>query len=131
MSELQYPDDIMYTKEHTWLRLHDDGTAEVGISDYAQTQLGEVAYVDLPNVGATFASGAEFGTVESLKAVNALFMPAAGEVLAVNDELGGTPTLVNMEPYGQGWMLRVRVAADADLSLLCKAGEYSGWLATL
>ena len=124
MSELGFPQGNMYAIEHVWLRMESATTALVGISDFAQTQLGEVAYVDLPDVGSAFDGGDEFGSVESLKAVSPLYMPITGTVTETNEELDGAPTLVNMEPYGKGWMLRIEIAEDADKSLLISAAQY-------
>ena len=97
------------------------GEAVIGISDFAQDQLGEIAFVDLPAVGVRFDAGSDFGTVESLKSVNQLYMPIPGEVVAVNEELESAPTLVNVSPYGEGWMIRIRPDASAE-SLLDAAG---------
>ena len=129
MSALHYPDSLMYTVEHVWVRLEDDGTATIGISDFAQDQLGEVAYVDLPSVGTDFEAGSEFGTVESIKSVSALYMPIQGTVTAVNEALADTPTLVNMAPYGDGWMLKITPTAGADRALLISAEAYQAGLA--
>jgi glycine cleavage system H protein len=125
MSELNFPEDILYHPEHTWVRINDDNTAVIGISDFAQEQLGEVAFVDLPSVGAEFAAGSEFGSVESIKAVNSLFMPISGTVLEVNEVLGSDPSLVNTSPYTDGWMLRISVAQDADRGHLKSSSEYA------
>lgn len=129
MSELIFPDDILYHPEHTWVRIAADNTALVGITDFAQQQLGEVAFVDLPAVGAGFAAGQEFGTVESLKAVSSLFMPIEGTVVEVNEGLGSDPSLVNTSPYGDGWMLRISVAGDADRSQLKTGPDYQAQVA--
>jgi glycine cleavage system H protein len=128
MSELTYPDDVLYHPEHTWVRIADDNTAVVGISDFAQEQLGEVAFVDLPEAGATFAAGEEFGTVESIKAVSSLYMPIAGTVTEVNGGLEDDPSQVNTAPYGDGWMLRITVDADADRSQLLSSADYEAQL---
>lgn len=118
--ELNLPESLRYTGEHVWVRM-DGGEAVIGISDFAQDQLGEIAFVDLPAVGTRFEAGSDFGTVESLKSVNQLYMPIPGEVVAVNEELESTPTLVNVSPYGEGWMIRIRPDASAE-SLLDAAG---------
>ncbi len=118
--ELNLPESLHYTDEHVWVRM-DGGEAVIGISDFAQDQLGEIAFVDLPAVGTRFEAGSDFGTVESLKSVNQLYMPIPGEVVAVNEELESTPTLVNVSPYGEGWMIRIRPDASAQ-SLLDAAG---------
>ena len=112
--------ELRYTDEHVWVRMEGD-EAVIGISDFAQDQLGEIAFVDLPAVGVRFDAGSDFGTVESLKSVNQLYMPIPGEVVAVNEELESTPTLVNVSPYGEGWMIRIRPDASAE-SLLDAAG---------
>lgn len=128
MSDLHFPDDVMYTVEHVWMKMESDTEAIVGISDFAQEQLGEVAFVDLPSEGDTFNGNDEFGTVESLKAVSPLYMPVAGEILEVNEALSDGPTLVNMEPYGKGWMLRIKIADDADKGALISAEQYRSGL---
>jgi glycine cleavage system H protein len=128
MSELTFPADVLYHPEHTWVRIADDNTAVVGISDFAQEQLGEVAFVDLPEVGAAFAAGDEFGTVESIKAVSSLYMPISGTVTAVNSGLEDDPSQVNTSPYGDGWMLSITVDADAEKSQLLSAADYEAQL---
>lgn len=112
-----FPADLKYTKDHEWLKPAGDGTATIGITQYAQDALGDVVFVDLPEVGATFALGEEFGTVESVKTVSELNMPSAGEVLEVNESLADHPEGVNEDPYGKGWMVKVRLtgALAADL----------------
>lgn len=124
MSELTFPDGFLFHPEHTWLRVNGDGTAHVGISDFAQDQLGEVAFVDLPAPGAAFEAGGEFGTVESIKAVNSLFMPVAGTVLAVNEALSDDPSLVNTAPYTDGWMLHITPASGDDAAKLMDGAAY-------
>lgn len=112
-----FPADLKYTKDHEWLKPAGDGTATIGITQYAQDALGDVVFVDLPEVGATFALGEEFGTVESVKTVSELNMPSAGEVLEVNESLADHPEGVNEDPYGKGWMVKIRLtgALAADL----------------
>lgn len=100
------PEELRYTAEHVWTRNTDEGVI-LGITDHAQSQLGEIVFVDLPDVDTHFAQGESFGTVESLKSVNDLYMPLAGRVAAVNDAVTQAPTLVNLDCYGQGWMLRI------------------------
>lgn len=128
MSELIFPEDILYHPEHTWVRIADDNTAVVGITDFAQEQLGEVAFVDLPSVGSTFAAGEEFGTVESIKAVSSLHMPITGTVTEVNEGVDADPSQVNTSPYGDGWMIRITVDADAEKSQLLDPQKYSSQL---
>ncbi len=128
VNELHFPEECRYTVEHIWIR-PDGGEYVVGISDFAQDQLGEIAFVDLPAPGAHHDAGEAFGTVESLKSVNELFMPVAGEVIAVNEELESTPTLVNVAPYGQGWMIRLRPDNPANVDTLLDADSYRAGLA--
>jgi len=117
-----FPADLKYTKDHEWLKPAGDGTALVGITNYAQDALGDVVFVDLPEAGATFGEGEEFGTVESVKTVSELNMPAAGEVLEVNDTLGDHPEAVNEDPYGKGWLVKIKLTGD--LSGLLDATAY-------
>ncbi|WP_320171879.1 glycine cleavage system protein GcvH [Maridesulfovibrio sp.] len=128
MSELTFPDDILYHCEHTWVRISDDNTAVVGITDFAQDQLGEVAFVDLPSAGSGFSADEEFGTVESIKAVSSLHMPITGTVTEVNEALEDDPSLVNTSPYSDGWMLRITIAEDADKSHLLNQQDYTARL---
>lgn len=123
VSEIMLPEDCTYTVEHIWLR-RDGDDWYVGITDFAQDQLGEVVYVDLPTRGEAFAAGSEFGTVESLKSVSPLFMPVAGTVTGANAELENAPTLVNADCYGKGWMLRLRAADNAAVEALLCAEAY-------
>ena len=124
-----FPADCKYTKNHEFVKPLGDGTAVVGITDFAQEQLGEVAFVDLPSAGARFGAGEEFGTVESIKAVSSLHMPIEGTVTEVNDALGSDPSLVNTSPYGDGWMLRITVADGADRTQLKSSGDYAAQVA--
>ena len=123
VAELNLPADIKYTDEHIWARVEGDEIV-VGVSDYAQDQLGEVVYVDLPSEGDSFGAGDEFGEVESIKSVNKLFMPVAGEVTAVNGELDGTPTLLNASCYEKGWLIRVKPEAPDAADALLSADAY-------
>lgn len=118
-----FPADLKYTKDHEWLKPVGDGTALVGITQYAQDALGDVVFVDLPEVGASFAQGEEFGTVESVKTVSELNMPSAGEVLDVNATLADHPEAVNEDPYGKGWMVKIKLAGDLAGLLDAKAYE--------
>jgi glycine cleavage system H protein len=118
------PADLRYTKEHEYVRTtSDDGVVAIGITDFAQGELGDIVYVELPKVGATYGAHDVFGTVEAVKAVSELFMPVAGEVTEVNGRLDGEPALINTDPYGDGWMIKVRVAAGGDAGLL-SADDY-------
>ncbi len=105
------PANLQYLSSHEWI-LIDGDTATVGITDYAQDALGDVVYVDLPDVGATFAAGAEFGVAESVKASSELYLPAAGEVIAVNGDVSQRTDLVNTDPYGKGWLVRIKLSGD-------------------
>ena len=117
-----YPADLKYTKDHEWIRTTAD-TADVGITDYAQQQLGDVVFVELPQVGRTLAQGEVFGTIESVKAVSELFSPVAGEVVAVNDALTSAPEQVNSDPHA-AWIIRVRPSNPSDLDALLDAATY-------
>jgi glycine cleavage system H protein len=117
-----YPSDVKYTKNHEFIRALGDGTAVVGITSYAQEALGDVVFVDLPETGASFEAGAEFGTVESVKTVSEIFMPSAGEVLEVNGELESHPEYVNEDAFGKGWMIKIRLAGPLNAELLDAAG---------
>jgi len=117
------PTDLRYTKEHEWVRVEGD-QATVGITEYATAQLGDIVFVELPEPGATLDQFATFGVVESVKAVSDLFAPIGGEVVERNDTLADRPELVNQDPYGAGWMVRVRVAAADELAELLDATAY-------
>jgi glycine cleavage system H protein len=119
------PNDLQYTEEHEYVRRAADGTVEIGITDYAQGELGDVVYIELPKAGAKFAKHDVFGTIEAVKAVSELFAPVAGEVVAINERLDKEPALVNSDPYGAGWMIRVRPSSAGDLDGLLKADAYS------
>jgi len=120
-----YPSDVKYTKNHEFIKPMGDGTAVVGITSYAQEALGDVVFVDLPEVGATFGAGEEFGTVESVKTVSEIFMPSAGEILAVNEELESHPEFVNEDAFGKGWMVKIKLAGELAGDLLDAAGYQS------
>jgi glycine cleavage system H protein len=113
-----YPTDVKYTKNHEYIKPLADGTALVGISSYAQEALGDVVFVDLPEVGASFQEGDEFGTVESVKTVSEIFMPCQGSVLEVNEELEAHPEFVNEDPYGKGWMVKMKLDGPLSAALL-------------
>jgi len=116
-------DDLLYTKEHEWLRITGE-TGTIGISDHAQKELGDIVYVELPKAGDRFDSGEAFGSVESVKAVSELFIPVSGEVIEVNEELGGAPEKINQDPYGSGWMIRIRLLNKNETAELMSADEY-------
>ena len=118
------PADLSYTEEHEYVRKTKDGTVEIGITDYAQGELGDVVYIELPKVGAKFARHDVFGTIEAVKAVSELFSPIAGEVVGVNDRLDKEPALVNSDPYGAGWMIKVRPDDPSEVDRLMKSDAY-------
>ena len=125
---MNFPEDLKYTKDHEWIRVEGD-VAYVGITDYAQSELGEIVYVDITTEGETVAKEEVFGTIEAVKTVSDLFMPASGEVLEVNAELEDAPELVNQEPYGKGWLIKVSVADAAELDSLLSAEEHQQLIA--
>jgi glycine cleavage system H protein len=111
---LSVPEELQYTRSHEWVRTEDD-TATIGITDYAQEELGDIVYVELPQEGATFDAGDSFGTVESVKAVSDLYTPVGGEVIEVNEALNDSPEKINEDPYGDGWIVKLRVSDEGDL----------------
>jgi glycine cleavage system H protein len=123
---MAYPAELKYTKDHEWIRVTGD-TAEVGITDYAQQQLGDVVYVDLPDVGREISAGESFGSIESVKAVSELFAPMAGEVLEVNPTLKDHPEMVNSDPH-RTWMIRVRLTDPDSTKSLLDSTQYEGIL---
>lgn len=120
---MNFPNDVKYTKEHEWIRLEGD-VAYVGITDYAQEQLGDIVFVDIQTVGETLAADEVFGTIEVVKTISDLFLPVAGEVLEQNEALEEQPELVNKDPYGEGWLIKIKPAADADFDSLLDAEAY-------
>jgi glycine cleavage system H protein len=124
------PEGLFYSKDHEWLRVEGE-TATVGITDHAQHSLGDVVYVELPKKGETFAAHDTFGSVESVKAVSELFLPVAGEVTEVNESLSDEPEKVNTDPYGDGWMLRVRLSNRGEVDGLLNAAEYEDYIGSL
>ena len=122
LNELHLPDDIRYTDEHEWARLSGD-TARIGVSDYAQDQLGDIVFVELPAVGDTIAKGEVFGTLESVKAVSELYLPLSGEVVAVNTALTDAPELINQDPYA-AWIIEVRPTDAGEYDQLLTAAAY-------
>jgi glycine cleavage system H protein len=117
------PPDLRYTKDHEWIHVEGD-TATIGVTEYAAHELGDVVFVDLPAVGKSLDQFATFGVVESVKAVSDLYAPVAGEVVEVNGDLAGAPELVNSDPFGAGWMIKVRIADDSQVSGLLDAAAY-------
>jgi glycine cleavage system H protein len=119
------PNDLKYTEEHEYVRKGNDGIAEVGISDYAQGELGDIVYIELPKVGTKFGKHDVFGTIEAVKAVSELFAPIAGEVVAINERLDKEPALVNTDPYGAGWMIKVKPSNPSELDALLGSDAYT------
>ena len=119
------PSTHRYAKSHEWLKLEGDGTATIGISDYAQNSLGDITYVQLPKVGASFKAGETFGVVESVKAASDLYSPVGGTVVATNPVLTSAPETVNSAPYEGGWMMKLKVANPADANALMDAAAYT------
>ena len=124
---MNFPNNIKYTAEHEWIRVEGD-EAYVGITDYAQSELGEIVFVDVPTVGETVGQGEVFGSIEAVKTVSDLNMPATGEVLEVNGALDAQPELVNNDPYGEGWIIRIAVKDVAELDKLMDAKAYEASL---
>lgn len=122
---MQIPDDLRYAPNHEWSRLQDDGTVRIGITDFAQDALGDIVYVDLPDVGATFGDGEAFGEIESTKSVSDVYAPVAGGIVAINERLSDEPELINGDPYGEGWMIVIQPDDATALEALMDAGAYA------
>ena len=120
---MNIPGDLKYSKEHEWLRVEGD-TATIGISEFAAKELGDIIYVDIDSVGETIAKDGVFGTVEAVKTVSDLFMPVGGEVLEFNEELKSKPELVNSDPYGEGWMIKIKLSDAGEVSQLLDSAAY-------
>lgn len=118
------PAELRYAKSHEWLKLESDGTATIGITDYAQNSLGDITYVQLPKVGTTYKAGETFGVVESVKAASDLYLPVSGTVVAVNSALDSAPETVNTAPYDAGWILKVKLSDPAEAAGLMDAAAY-------
>jgi glycine cleavage system H protein len=118
-----FPQELKYTKDHEWVRIDGD-TATIGITDFAQSELGDIVYVEVETIGDSLGHGDVFGTVEAVKTVSDLFMPVSGEVLELNGELDGQPELVNKDPYGQGWMIKVKMSDPSEAGSLLSADDY-------
>jgi glycine cleavage system H protein len=121
---MQFPADLRYTKDHEWIKL-EGNTATIGITDFAQGELGDIVYIDINTVGSTLAAEAVFGTVEAVKTVSDLFLPIAGTVLEVNPALSAQPELVNTDAYGAGWMIKMTVSNPADVDALLTSEAYA------
>ena len=122
-----YPSDYRYTKEHEWIKVSGD-TGTIGITDYAQHELGDVVFVEMPAVGAKITAGQVFGTVESVKAVSEIYAPVSGEVTEANAALSGTPETVNSDPHGAGWLIKIKLANPAEVSGLMDAAAYQAFI---
>ena len=124
---MEFPSDLLYTDHDEWVRVTGDQVV-TGITDYAQDQLSDVVYVELPEVGDTFDKGEPYGVVESVKAASDIFVPVSGEIVAINEELEDSPEIVNQDPYGKGWFVRIKISDQADLDGLMDAGAYQAQL---
>lgn len=123
----EYPDNLLYTKDHEWVRV--DGTSgTIGITHFAQSELGDIVYVELPKVGEKLAQNDSFGSVESVKAVSEVFMPISGTIEKVNDALNDSPEHVNNDPYGEGWMITLKIENPSEIDALMSAAEYEDFL---
>jgi glycine cleavage system H protein len=122
-----YPQEFLYTKDHEWIRV-DASTGTIGITDYAQKELGDIVYVELPKVGDPVTAGEPLGTIESVKAVSEIFSPVTGAVAAVNPRLQNSPEMLNADPHGEAWLLRVRLADRSEIEKLMTADEYEAFL---
>jgi glycine cleavage system H protein len=120
------PEELKYTKSHEWVRNEGDGTVTVGITQHAQDLLGDMVFVELPEVGASFGAGDDCAVVESVKAASDVYSPLTGEVTAVNDSLSDSPETVNSDPYGDGWIFKLKLADNDDLDQLMSAADYAG-----
>ena len=122
---MNFPEDLKYTKDHEWIKITDGNTALIGITDFAQQELGDIVFVDINTVGKTLSAEEVFGTVEAVKTVSDLFMPVAGKLLEVNSELSDHPEYVNTDPYGEGWMAKIEITNVDDVNALLNASAYA------
>jgi len=122
---MNFPENLRYTKDHEWIRLENGNTAVIGITEFAQKELGDIVYVEIETVGKALAAETVFGTVEAVKTVSDLYLPVAGTITEVNPALAGSPELVNSDPYGEGWMIKMTVKEPADLDKLMDAAAYA------
>ncbi len=120
---MDFPSDLKYTKDHEWVKIAGD-VATIGITDFAQRELGDIVYVDVSTIGETLDKEAVFGTVEAVKTVSDLFMPLSGEVLEVNKDIDSSPEIVNTDPYGKGWMIKMKITNAAEVGELLSADDY-------
>jgi glycine cleavage system H protein len=124
---MEFPDDVKYTKDHEWIKI-EDNIATIGITDYAQEKLGDIVYVELPDVGEVLEKGDAFGSVESVKSVSDCYTPVAGEVIEVNDLLVESPEAINEDPYGEGWMVKIKLQKNQQLDDLMTNIEYENYV---
>ncbi len=124
---MSYPEDLRYTKEHEWVRI-EGGVGTIGITDYAQKELGDIVYVDLPKVGAHIEQGKSLGSVESVKAVSDIYSPVSGEVTEVNDSLAQAPEKLNLDPHGAAWLIKLRMSAPDEAKGLLSAADYQAYV---
>lgn len=122
---MNFPEDLKYTKDHEWVKMTDEKTALVGITDFAQGELGDIVYVEVETIGKEMSAHEVFGTVEAVKTVSDLFLPVSAKILELNAELAGQPDLVNTDPYGKGWMVKIEVADPKEVEALMDAAAYS------
>ena len=122
---MSFPKNLRYTKDHEWIRLEDGHSAVIGITEYAQSELGDIVYVEVETIGKTLEAGAVFGTVEAVKTVSDLFLPVAGTIGELNPELADSPDLVNSDPYGRGWMVKIEVTDPSAIDSLLDADAYA------
>lgn len=121
---MNFPEELKYTREHEWLRDNGDGTATIGVTDFAQGELGDIVFVELEEEGFEFEQNEVFGTVEAVKTVSELYAPVSGEIIEINEELEDEPELVNSDPYGAGWMVKIKMSDSSELDDLMSADEY-------
>lgn len=121
---MSYPEELKYTKEHEWLRDNGDGTATIGITDFAQSELGDIVFVELEEAGETYNQDDVFGTIEAVKTVSDLYMPVGGEVTELNEALADDPEIVNDDPYGKGWLIKIKISDTSELEALLSADAY-------
>jgi glycine cleavage system H protein len=122
---MTFPENVRYTKEHEWISIDADGVATIGITEFAQRELGDIVYIEVETVGKPLAAGDVFGTVEAVKTVSDLFLPVAGTITELNADLANAPELVNSDPYGKGWMVKMKVDNPADVEALMSATAYA------
>jgi glycine cleavage system H protein len=120
---MNFPDNLQYTKEHEWISINED-TATVGITEFASQELGDIVFIEIETVGQTLSEGDTFGTVEAVKTVSDLFMPVSGEILELNPKLGDSPEIVNQDPYGEGWLVKIKIDSSGSKGELLTAADY-------